>query len=462
MACFVDASASIDCPAHGKMELVHFGSDRHARLLDNIYMIRSQKKNVSCRQCDRTSLIHDLKFFYCPTCHYTRCIFCDNSPSVSWNAIKALLEACPQACGKLFAGGRILLHEMVCRKDSTEAVNTYLSIYRAGAMIADSSGELPLHWAAHSNFDIAIVKRLVEEYPDSVRLANQDGNLPLHIAIKSRNPETVKYLLNLYPEACQVTDSLGWLPLHYAVNGTPEPDREILELCLATFPNGCEHPNYQGFFPLHLYIRNKAVPAVWVLDKLIAAFPFAAFITTGEQDELPLHVLAARSPPAIDCVKLLVAINPDGVFQKSKETAWADAATPLDIAVAIAWKRDSGENQARGIVGPLEDYWATVRIMLLTRPKYDEALLRECNYRVRRGVLLTAMRLFSRKYPVVLQHSKYVNYDVEERGEMKVADCDMSMSWQRGSGCGPTDVMDVLAELYGVSPVAFRKVMGYL
>jgi ankyrin repeat protein len=372
------------------------------------------------------------------------------------------LDACPQACGKLFAGGRTLLHEIVPRKASIDVIDTYLTIYKAGAMIADSSGELPLHWAAQSGSSLAIVKRLIQEYPESVRLANQDGKLPLHMAIHSRNIETVEYLLTLYPEACQQTDSLGWLPLHYAVNSSPEPVPAILDMCLTAFPGGCEHPNYQGFFPLHLYIRNRASPALWVIDKLIAAFPFAAFVTTGEQDELPLHVLAARCPPSTDCIQALVTINPDSVFQKSKETAWADADTPLNIAVASARKRDGGENEARGVVGPLEDYWRAVRVMLSTRPKHDADLLRESNYKVRRGVLMLSVGLYARKYPKLPTLYSMASSHEENADETKQLEKGNHEYVYQKASKGMEDVFDVLAELLGTSPLAFRKVIQFL
>ena len=352
MVSSTDGFNHILCPAHGKMEIVHFGSDRHAHLLDHVYKIRIQKKYVSCRQCERLSLSHDLNFFHCPTCHYTRCIFCTPCSSIPWDTVKALLEACPSACEHVYPGGRLLLHEIVPRQEALEVLKIYLSINIAGVRVMDTSGELPIHWAALCGSGVNILQTLVTAYPESVRLSNRDKKLPLHMAIQSCHTDAVRYLLELYPDGGKAADALGWTPLHYAVNSQADPVPSILDMCLGAYPEGCGQPNHQGYFPLHLYIRSRATPSSWVIKKLLMQYPFAAFVTTGEQDELPLHTLAARSPPCPRCVQALVDVNPEGALQMSKETSWAEASSPLSIAVAAVYRReDSKENVA------LENYW---------------------------------------------------------------------------------------------------------
>ncbi len=44
-------------------------------------------------------------------------------------------------------------------------------------------GNLPLHLAIHSKCTFQIIARLIETWPESLQVQNDDGKLPLHIAI---------------------------------------------------------------------------------------------------------------------------------------------------------------------------------------------------------------------------------------------------------------------------------------
>lgn len=461
----------IICPAHGAMELIIFGSDRHAFLLDNIYKIRSQKKNVSCRQCERTSLAHDLKFFYCSDCHYTRCTFCTPSQELPWDLISSLIDACPNVCGKLFPGGRTLLHEISPRQHAKGVIETYLKIYKSAAMIADNGGELPLHWATACGAGVEVTTQLLSAYPESARLTTLESKLPLHMAVHSRNADVVRCLLEWYPEACDQPDSLGWVPLHYAVNSLPEPVPDIFDMCLNAFPGGCEQPNHQGYFPLHLYIRNHASPAPWVIRRLVATFPFAAFVTTGEDDELPLHVLAGRSPPCPECVRILMEVNPDGALQRSKETSWANAVTPIDIATNAVKRAEV--NAGADVSSAVEPYWEVVRTMLLANRRHDPELLKECLYKIRRPALLISLAKYNSKYPrVAINDSslssskvKYGEDIIEEEVKMEsisLLDAVGMTTGVEGNKPSNQDIFDSLGELYGTSRVAWKNIIQFI
>jgi hypothetical protein len=349
----------VTCPAHDVMELIKFGSDRHSHLLDNVFKIRNQKK-ISCRNCSRNSISNDLKFYFCPSCQFVRCIFCNSHPTIAWPTVRAVIEACPGVVAKPYPGNRLILHEIAAREGSAEATKTCLSIYASSATITDTQGDLPLHWACASGSTLETIQLLIESYPDSVRLVNQAGKLPLHLAVERGKEDIVEYLLTRHPSSCSITDALGWLPLHYAVSALPHPVEPILRALLKTYPMGCEKPNTQGLFPLHLYVRNRPKPAPWVVQILLDCFPFAAFVTTGQDDELPLHVVVSRDPPPLECVRALVSANPEGGLQLSAKTAWADPESPLSIALRRATSSsDISRGQDRGGEPrtPSEWYW---------------------------------------------------------------------------------------------------------
>jgi hypothetical protein len=110
--------------------------------------------------------------------------------------------------------------------------------------LADNDGTLPLHFACCNNEVLLdVVRYLVQEYPESLQVTNNGGWLPLHFAFErgmlapldvvqylvQKYPDLhihqacsnmaaldiVRYLVQEYPESLKVTDNDGDLPLHY-------------------------------------------------------------------------------------------------------------------------------------------------------------------------------------------------------------------------------------------------------
>ena len=73
-------------------------------------------------------------------------------------------------------------------------------------------------------------------YEDSPRIANDEGDLPLHLAIFwGSNIEIIKYLLHLYPEACSVKTNAG-LSIHDLARDSYFCSLEIRDLLREQFP----------------------------------------------------------------------------------------------------------------------------------------------------------------------------------------------------------------------------------
>ena len=65
-------------------------------------------------------------------------------------------------------------------------------------------GCLPLHLAAESNKSEAVIKALLDAYPDAIKEKAHHRYLPLHLAAASSESEAViKVLLNAYPGAAK-------------------------------------------------------------------------------------------------------------------------------------------------------------------------------------------------------------------------------------------------------------------
>jgi hypothetical protein len=410
------------CPAssHGPMALISFGSDSHSYLLDHIFKIRNAKK-ITCRHCGRDTVSSDMRFFYCSQCHFVRCVYCHpltessssssdssatalaaplsasslsvsppSSPSVSssstipWHTIQLLIETFPHLLGKVYPGDRLVIHELAARDPTGAIIQRCISLYKSGVYLTDQSGELPLHWACMSGANTQTIRALLLAYPEGTRLTNQAGKLPLHLSCQYLNREAIQLLLSLYPEACSIADNHGWLPLHYALNTFPtsappsssslsaqaspaQLSQAIIDLLLSTYPGSAQTPTHQGYFPLHLYLRNRPSPSSAVVNLLLHHFPFGAFVTVGQQDELPLHLIISRDPPPLAVIESLIEINPEGCLQPSTATSWCESETPMSIAIKRAVKggdvhilQDYLKNNQ-----PVEIYW-TVRTCLLS------------------------------------------------------------------------------------------------
>ena len=66
-------------------------------------------------------------------------------------------------------------------------------LYPDAIKIANNDGSLPLHIAAKDNPDINILRILHNLYPDGIKIKNNDGQTPLDIAHQNPN----KFLLSL-------------------------------------------------------------------------------------------------------------------------------------------------------------------------------------------------------------------------------------------------------------------------
>ena len=89
----------------------------------------------------------------------------------------------------------------------------------------DENGNLPLHMASRAR-NLTMIKLLGERFTSGASVRNEDGMLPLHLAIAGFGKESldtdvsafepIKVLLGYFPGALAVSDNLGNLPIHTA------------------------------------------------------------------------------------------------------------------------------------------------------------------------------------------------------------------------------------------------------
>eukprot|EP00984_Skeletonema_dohrnii_P014151 scaffold5922_cov109-Skeletonema_dohrnii-CCMP3373.AAC.4 len=195
------------------------------------------------------------------------------------------------------------IHQLCCNHDLDDAIALEILKFLIdkspqSVRHADNDGDLPIHFACDGLKSPEFCRLLIESYPGSERIKNSSGMLPLHLACQSGTVATVKYLLEIYPDGIH-DESEDGNPIYLAIMGLRDrKDSEIAakmaELLLSCNPNltvatlgGVVWES--GCTPLHLACENTHV-TLNIVQRLVDAHPDSV---RQEDDEgwMPLHYL---------------------------------------------------------------------------------------------------------------------------------------------------------------------------
>ena len=145
--------------------------------------------------------------------------------SARLDVVKLLHAAYPDAiCASDDAGN---LPMQVCRPDRNDdsevaEVKDFCEaqLGKSEAMVCpDGNGRLPLHRALERGASLDNVKLLMKGNPSAVRVIDDDGALPIHLACQHETCDVVEFLEKHYGNALNAFDSSNNYPLHYACLG---------------------------------------------------------------------------------------------------------------------------------------------------------------------------------------------------------------------------------------------------
>jgi hypothetical protein len=110
---------------------------------------------------------------------------------------------------------------------------------------------LPLHLASGRRpDDVSLMKSLIESFPESMYMKDENGKVPLIHACSSRaSLEIVELLLAEGPEASRSPDSHNRLALHWACEYDATID--VVSAVLSSYPDASKHVDAYGRVPLH-------------------------------------------------------------------------------------------------------------------------------------------------------------------------------------------------------------------
>ncbi|GHP07136.1 hypothetical protein PPROV_000587900 [Pycnococcus provasolii] len=165
---------------------------------------------------------------------------------VSVDVVSALLSAYPGGAQVTRKGGTLALHDAVRFADH-DVISALLGAYPDGVRVKDNDGRLPLHTVLDNEFvHDDRVSVVLSAYPGGAQVQDIRGWLPLHYLADQAFDECdadsclkiCVELLRVYRAGAQLTNNDGLLPLQVALQVNENPFRDIIIRLYEAHPAG--------------------------------------------------------------------------------------------------------------------------------------------------------------------------------------------------------------------------------
>ncbi len=145
-----------------------------------------------------------------------------DNEKVTEGILRYLLKCFPGAARAIVEEGRLPLHIICINKNVTPSmVHLLIDAYPESVSHEDNTGCMPLHsLCLNKNLDekggLEILKLFLKRCPESVRHTADSGDLPIHAAAMNQSPEFCRVLIEAYPGSERITNDNGVLPFLFA------------------------------------------------------------------------------------------------------------------------------------------------------------------------------------------------------------------------------------------------------
>ncbi|KAL3747177.1 hypothetical protein ACJRO7_016024 [Eucalyptus globulus] len=145
------------------------------------------------------------------------------------------------------------------------------------AMVLDSQGRTPLHWASANGY-VEIARELLQSDPLACLVPDEDGWTPLHLATMKGRSNIVIELVKARPEAAERRLSHGQTALHLGVSHNR---LEALKVLVETVRDGdlVKAQDDEGNTILHLATTNKQIEFLLTIPGLEVNTPNSSGLT---------------------------------------------------------------------------------------------------------------------------------------------------------------------------------------
>lgn len=225
-----------------------------------------------------------------------------------------------------------------------EEASTLLYNDETYSRIADEVGDLPIHIAVRLGCPPKLADMLITAFPECIQLHDSGGSLPLHLAVKHHKGKLWINMVDLttliyraYPQAIHEPDREGNIVLHLAIR-YQGPDDMIRYIMQAYMP-GLSAKDRGGNLALHLAIQYDA--AYLIIQEILRLNPAAASIA-NDRGLTPLHRVAFFNS-SIELLQLILRANPAAASMRDKRgnlpihLAYLACAGPPDEAKLRVW-----------------------------------------------------------------------------------------------------------------------------
>lgn len=205
---------------------------------------------------------------------------------------------------------------------------------RSAAADPTLRGRLPLHVVAaryvtpeRAEDELAVVRTVAEGWPGAVRAADNEGNLPVHVALSNdASLEIVRYFVGQHPGSLRHRNSAGLLPVQVALSSWLASMDRVVPFLVEQRPESLQERDANGRVLLH-YLAGLAPPDERLLPEEHAAFisvvPYVvekwpgALRVRDSAGLLPLHVAASSATSTLDLVYRLARRRPETLVLRS-------------------------------------------------------------------------------------------------------------------------------------------------
>ena len=217
--------------------------------------------------------------------------------------------------------GTLLLHQAML-SNRHKLFLELIAMQECKMNVTNSSGETAFHTACRTNYNTAILEKLVEDSRCDLNAQDQQGNTALHLAVYSGSDVAEKVQCILQSERCNpnITNSEGYTPLHVAVI------RKQYEAAVYLLNHSQCDPNIQdlsGYTPLHMAVGKLSLLNIepFLMHKRIT------IDIQNREGNTPLHEAVVKEVPlnVMEALVLHKNCNPN--------VANFDGLTPLQMAV---------------------------------------------------------------------------------------------------------------------------------
>jgi len=197
-------------------------------------------------------------------------------------------------------------------------------------IVTKDKGLMPIHALCNINkmkekTTIEILKLLIEKHHGAVRHANNDGNLPIHIASVRRSPAFCRVLIEAYPGSERMSNDRGMFPFHLACYYNTVATVEYL---YKLFPDAINHAGKGGFYPIHGTIKKYCYTkgythghhhemAAEMIEFLLDCDPSVKFQMTNRQSLLAWtaehNIFDSNIETGMQVIKVLYDAHPESI-----------------------------------------------------------------------------------------------------------------------------------------------------